>query len=186
LACLALVLLILGSISGIGVAQVGEPPPEDLKRTLELFLEKPLPLERDAFRIVVWPTFHKPVLIMVQRTASGADVVAKTLSGQGGYEVGGIDSEKTFVISHHNVKKIERTFDNAKLERFLGRDKRYDPQPDGSVMVCLDGASWEVERVVGGKYLYVERYCPEEKELIDIGYILLKNSRLKISKKELF
>ena len=173
-------------MSMVTFAQASESIPEKLAGTLESFSEKPLPAGRDAYRIVVWPTFHKPVLITIRKTDSGADVVAKTLHGQGGYEVGGIDSDKAFSISRQGFKKVERAFEKAKLESFPAREAPYVSGPYGGVLICLDGATWVIEQVVGDKYLYVERYCPAEKPLLEIGYVLLKTSGLKISKRELF
>lgn len=161
---------------------------DEISEFLAPFSENPLPTSVEAYRVTIWPTFHSPLMIRVERGTLGPRLSLKILKGQGGYQSGPpkIREEKTFPLSEKEFLRIREVFRMAGLQTMTGRDEKYDPPTGETAWICLDGANWLVEQVINGEYRNVQRTCPEEKKLHDIGYEFLKISKLRIKREELF
>lgn len=154
--------------------------------SLQKFSEKPFSEEKEAYRIMIWPTFHSPVLIRIDRNNEGIFVIAKKLGGEGGYEVRGIETEKQSKITEQHFLRFKKRLAESGFSTMVSRDTRFEKGDDGSIEICLDGSTWVLEQVLDGKYHYVERYCAEDPDLHKVGFELVNLSKLKIPKKELF
>lgn len=117
-----------------------------------------------TYRLVWLRTFHAPITVRVEVFSDGtARLIAKRLSGQGGYEPGRI------------VDRVERVLsaeEFAKLERLVSETRPFDLPP----MDCnwgSDGATWTLEANDAGAYKYVNRWSPKNGPVRDAGMLML-------------
>ena len=108
-------------------------------------------------------SFHPSVVIRIDGDSNGAHLLAKELSGAGGYDAGGIVKS----VSRRLTKDEKRT-----LGTELIRTKPFNLPPK----VCdigADGAQWIIEGVDDNGYHFVARWSPKRGGVHDLGMHLL-------------
>ena len=156
----------------------------------KLFREAPvLPvddLDAEIYRITFIPTFSNPIKIRVEKHKNEYFLIAKRLSGQGGFDAGKLKTEKRRRL---RPQEWNRLLDLLKGAGFWGLpplEKEPEPNEKGEVTICLDGSEWVIEGVRNGQYHAVNRYCPEVKSFEAIGLYLAKLSGLRVKERELY
>ena len=156
----------------------------------KLFNETPaLPTddrEAEIYRMTFIPTFFSPVKIRVERHGEEYELVAKRLSGQGGFEVGRLKDEKKRRLKPEEWSRLLALINKARFWNMPYAEKKIEPNEKGELTICLDGSEWVLEGVKDGKFHAVTRYCPDEKPFEEIGQYLAKLSGLKIKQRELY
>lgn len=112
-----------------------------------------------TLRFTWLPSFHHPVIVRIERTGHGARLVAKQLSGKGGYEPGVIEREVTRPLSATEV---------AKLDVILSTTKVLEQRPT-ECDSGLDGSQWIVEGINRDGYVFVNRWSPQEGSVHEFG-----------------
>ena len=152
-----------------------------------LFKESPvLPIDvpdYEGYRIRVIPTFGNPISIRVEKRKNQYSLVGKRLRGKGGYSVGPLKAIKNRKLNATEWKGLLQLLQGAIFWNLAYLEKSAEL---GEVSICLDGAEWILEGVREGKYHVVSRYCPDQKEFVEIGFRLLKLSKLGLKRRDLF
>lgn len=108
--------------------------------------------ENEVYRFLWLRTFHRPIVVRVERSLNSTKLVFVELSGAGGYEPGSV------------VRKEERTIGDGQWCDFLtllakaGYWKLGDDYDDSG----NDGAQWILEGVREGRYHLVDRWTPDD------------------------
>jgi hypothetical protein len=123
----------------------------------------PAAAETSTLRFTWLPSFQHPVIVRIERTGNEARLVAKQLSGQGGYEPGTIEREVRRPLSAAEV---------AKLDVILSTTKVLEQRPT-ECDSGLDGSQWIVEGVNRDGYLFVNRWSPEKGPVREFGEFAL-------------
>jgi hypothetical protein len=121
---------------------------------LAKFTEVPLEEISDAdgvFRLLWFPTFDRPTSIRISLSGDRAAVTTRRLSGKGGYEWGGFNSESARSISINEWLHLEKTVDEGCFW-YAAFGIREVPVTDGSL--------WIFEGRKDGRYNFVERTTP--------------------------
>ncbi len=110
-------------------------------------------------------TFHAPVVIRLDTTAEGAVLMTATeLSGQGGYEPGGV------------ARRVERRLsdvEGAALAEVLAETDALSQAPT-ECGLGMDGARWILESAGPGGYRFVDRWTPHEGAVRVLGLHLIE------------
>ncbi|MBK8466725.1 MAG: hypothetical protein IPL32_12925 [Chloracidobacterium sp.] len=156
----------------------------------KLFGEDPvLPVEdsnTEIYRITFIPTFHNPIKIRVEKHKNNYVLIAKRLSGQGGYDAGELKVEKKRTLGRKEWDRLLDLLRKASFWELPYLEKKQEPNEKGEVTICLDGSEWVIEGSRNGQYHVVNRYCPEVKSFQAVGLYLAKLSRLGVDKRELY
>jgi hypothetical protein len=106
-----------------------------------------------VYRFTWIPSFHPSVLVHIQSDDHGYTLLARILTGAGGYEPGGISRDTAFSLSE---------LDQAVLARLLTEAHFWSsptiPPPNG--LIGVDGSQWLLEGVEDGRYHVVDRWSP--------------------------
>lgn len=143
-------------------------------------------LEAELYRMTFIPTFFNPVKIRVERRGEEYVLVAKRLSGQGGFEVGRLKDEKRRRLTPEEWNGLLALINKFGFWNVPFPEKKQEPNEKGELTICLDGSEWTLEGVKNGKFHAVNRYCPNEKAFEEIGQFMAKISGLKIKQRELY
>lgn len=109
-------------------------------------------------------SFHPPVVVRIEGLGSATPrLVAKQLSGAGGYAPGGISKHVERPLSHQEQKLIRTALEKANVRSV----------PPKVCEFGLDGAEWIVEAVDASGYHFVDRWSPQSGEVRDLGMALL-------------
>lgn len=185
IASVATVLCLLAQ--GTSGQDLGDERPRFVEEYLAKFKEDEVLQGAETYRIVVWPTFYSPIAVRIERNGIEAKLEWKRLSGQGGYEVGGIDKSESIPISLREFNRVGKLVQEARLSEMPTRETRFDGKPgDLKAEICLDGSNWIIQSLIDTELHTVVRTCPEDKRLHRIVFELVKLSRLKIKRSELF
>ena len=156
----------------------------------KLFREVPvLPTDdpkAEIYRITFIPTFYNPIKIRVEKHNDDYILIAKRLSGQGGYDAGTLQSEKRRKLRQHEWNRLLDLLKEAGFWELPYVEKESGPNAKGEETICLDGSEWVIEGVRNGQYHAVNRYCPEVKSFEAIGLYLVKLSGLRVKERELY
>lgn len=118
-----------------------------------------------TYRFTWLRTFHGPVIVRVERDAAGGTrLIAKRLSGHGGYEPGSVDA----LVERRLTRPEQVAFDRA----LAGANHLRLPPVD--CRMGADGSRWIMEANDGGVYRYVNRWTPEDGAVRDLGDVLLR------------
>jgi len=110
------------------------------------------------------PTFDHPVIIRVTGLASAAPrLIAKQLSGAGGYGPGKIDKQVDRALTSAEVKALTQLLKQTDILTFRPRDCR----------IGLDGSEWLVEGVDSAGYHFREAWSPDKGPVRDVGMAML-------------
>jgi len=116
-----------------------------------------------VYRFTWLRTFDHPISVRVTKTKSGAELVAKELDGQGGYEPG-----KLLRTEKRNLS----TSQFQSLEDFTAAHGFWElPTLDDS-RAGADGAQWIFE-AAGQRYHFVDRWSPADGPVRAIGLRML-------------
>jgi hypothetical protein len=111
---------------------------------------KTISADASTLRFTWLPTFDHPVIVRIERSGSNARLVAKKLSGHGGYEPGIIE------------QKIDRpltSLELARLDLILSKTKILETRATNCDL-GTDGSQWIVEGVDSKGYVFVNRFSP--------------------------
>lgn len=91
-------------------------------------------------------------------------MIAKELTGAGGYEPGTIN------------RQITRTLNSAEARQLAEAMAKASPfnEPPANCELGLDGSQWMLERTERGSYDYASRWSPEKGAMRDFGMLALK------------
>ena len=107
-------------------------------------------------------TFHAPVLVRVETANGKTQLIAKELSGQGGYEPG----------------KIAREIQRELTPIEIGKLQKFASQTSGMAATeCdsgLDGSQWIIESVDSQGYHFINRWSPESGPVKGLGEYLIE------------
>lgn len=121
--------------------------------------------DRHVVRLLRLPTWGHPIAIRVERTATGATLTRRELSGQGGYDPGRIASDSTRTLRREDWRAIDAALRGARF---------FEAPALGPL--GMDGTQWILEVVDGDAYHVVDRWtmegAPTEPELQRIGALL--------------
>jgi hypothetical protein len=103
--CVIAILMLLPAISFSQELSSAEKfrSSKEFNNTLVVFKESQLISKSNQhviYRIIIVPTFYHPISIRIEQNSSDYALVAKSLSGQGGYSWGKLKKEK-----HRNLSK---------------------------------------------------------------------------------
>jgi hypothetical protein len=109
-------------------------------------------------------TFHPPVVVRLEIAGQDVRLIAKQLSGAGGYEAGTI------------AKRIDRPLtvrEGVRVRAALARTHVFAlPATEGGL--GADGAQWLFEGVDERGYHFVHRWSPKNGDVRDLGMVLLR------------
>ncbi len=123
----------------------------------------PSTVDTSTLRFTWLPTFHHPVIVRIERSRQGAQLIAKQLSGKGGYEPGKVEREVTRPLS---------AIEMAKLDTILSATKVLE-QRATDCNTGLDGSQWIVEGADHNGYHFVNRWSPQEGSVREFGDFVL-------------
>lgn len=115
------------------------------------------PEEKERFRFLYLPTFEAPIAVRVECVAASCDVIAKRLSGKGGYEPGQIAAEQRRLLTAEEIRLFRQAFEAVKF----WREQPKEPCPEDTI--CLpgtDGTRWIFEASKPGAYHVWDIWSP--------------------------
>jgi len=123
------------------------------------------PRNGDVIRFTWLRSFDPPIIVRVEGLgAASPQLIAKQLSGPGGYEPGTVNKR----IDRH-LSPVEATA----LRRMLLRTNVFD-LPALDCNGGMDGAEWIIEGAGTDGYRFVARWSPESGKVRETGLALLK------------
>jgi hypothetical protein len=134
-----------------------QPPDKYLKRFQEPDLAKPgRGMALPQIRLFLIPTFQKPLSIRGYMSKDGPQLRVVRLSGEGGYEWGGIELDKTIPLKIEVWKQLIKSMANPQVTQPLAgmTDDEINRLP------ALDGASWMLEVREKDRYFYSDVWSP--------------------------
>ena len=116
-----------------------------------------------SYRLVLIPSFDKPVVVRVWRSGSQSFLVSKRTNGKGGFEFGILDEINSRSLSEDEWNGFINLLNTAD---FFGTPARIseDPMPDG--------ATWTLEGSSNGFYRNVQRIAPTKEFEESCTYLL--------------
>lgn len=108
-------------------------------------------------------SFHPPVTVRVTADLHNSwRIVAKELSGAGGYEPGEIKRTVTRRLTSKEVADLAALMAQSPL-----------PDASGDCVIGVDGAEWIIERVDREGYHFIRRWSPADGPVRDVGLFLV-------------
>lgn len=132
----------------------------------------------EVYRLTVRPTFLKPVSIRIETRGARHVVVAKRLSGAGGYNPGRLQRETRRTLKREEWGQLLALLEAASFWTLPYDDPLAKPDAQGNERICLDGSRWTVEGVRRGQYHAVNRYCSEVQSFDALVYFIASVSGL--------
>ncbi|GMT49089.1 MAG: hypothetical protein IEMM0008_0628 [bacterium] len=126
----------------------------------------------EIYRFTWLRTFHHPIMIRVYQSGKKSFLIAKELSGAGGYDPGEM---KHNVKRQLHKKEWQNILTHVKRSSYWFLKTKIDD-------LGLDGAQWIMEGVKKGKYHVVDRWSPEKGSYRELCLYLLKLSGLKVKR----
>lgn len=117
-----------------------------------------------VLRFTWLPTFHHPVIIRFETSPNSTTLLAKELSGAGGYEPGTINRQINRKLAPAEIRQINEAM--AKMSPFN--------EPPANCELGLDGSQWMLERADKGSYDYASRWSPQNGAMRDFGMLALQ------------
>lgn len=117
----------------------------------------------EAYRLRVIPSFSAPVVVRVQRSGGAATLIAKRMSGMGGYYYGRL------------CRRAERKLEQAEFESIrscFARPAVWSAASDE----MMDGSTWSVDAIIDNEYKAHSQWSPREGPLHECAMKLLKLS----------
>lgn len=117
-----------------------------------------------ALRFSYIPSFNPSVFVRVQPDAEGVSLVAKRLTGAGGYEPGSLGRSKMVRLTPAEVERVKRAA------------RRLFQEPRDTCEIGFDGSQWLFEMVDEDGYRFVKRWSPDDGAAHDLGRLLIELS----------
>lgn len=136
-----------------------------LKAMGEASLAKSIDDNGEVYRFLWLRSFHRPIMIRVERQGRAYGIYSRELNGAGGYEPGKVLRTDRREIFLEEWCELIRLVDEAKYWQM----PRIDLEDGG-----LDGAQWILESVKENRYHVVDRWSPEDGDYRRVGVYLLK------------
>lgn len=107
-------------------------------------------------------SFDPPITVRIVMDDSGYRLIAKQLSGAGGYDPGEI------------VQSVDRMLDRKERDQIDGvrASELFAPDPEGCLL-GLDGAQWIIESSGNAGYRFGERHSPAKGAIREAGLTML-------------
>jgi len=140
-------------------------------RHLHAMSESPLAAlvdEEESYRFLWLRSFHRPVVVRMWRSGARYFIVAKRLTGRGGYDPGTLDLYWARSLSENDWDAFLLNLEHATY---------WDMQTEDLSMMT-DGAQWIMEGYREGHYHVVDRQSPQESAYRDACLFLLRQSGL--------
>jgi hypothetical protein len=122
------------------------------------------PTMSEAYRFLWLRTFHEPWAIRVERTATGAYLLAVETDGRGGYEPGRPSDSFSRTLDSRGWNAIAGCVQAADFWQMPLNDERRGE----------DGAEWIVEGLRGGEYRVISRWSPGSGPFHDLGRCFIR------------
>lgn len=121
------------------------------------------PAQISVLRFTWLPTFHHPVIVRIEVAPGFTTIIAKELSGAGGYDPGTIK------------RQIARTLSSAEARQLADAMAKASPfnEPPAKCELGLDGSQWMLERYDKGGFDYASRWSPQKGSMHDFGMLAL-------------
>jgi hypothetical protein len=157
---------------------------EQLRAAMESALKPTGTSTRAAFRFTWIPSFTPTITVRVVRNDARITLVAKRLSGSGGYEPGRIRRQVRFTLSTRQWSELSSLIDEANFWAMPSEEPE-KCDASGTCWVGMDGAQWLLEGADSTRYHFVDRWFHEDYPEFEAAcFCLLKWSGL-VSEAEL-
>ncbi len=120
--------------------------------------------QNTILRFTWLPTFNHPVIIRFEITPGSTTMIAKELSGAGGYDPGTIKRQMTRKLDSKEARR---------LTQFMATESPFD-EPPAKCELGADGSQWILERASNGAYDYANRWSPQTGSMRDFGTLALQ------------
>lgn len=121
----------------------------------------------DTYRLLMLPTWGAPVAVRVTLTSTTAEVAAKRLSGNGGYDPGTLLGDTTSSLSPTDAAR----FKSAVADSAFWSTPTSDLD---NLLRVRDGTAWVIEGRSGDRYHVVFRGSPEAGKFDQLCLVLLR------------
>jgi hypothetical protein len=126
----------------------------------------PRPASVATYRFTWLRTFHHPVVIRVEvGRGRGARLIAKELSGYGGYGPGEVRRHRERKLSPDEARRLGSALARTRLLTW--------PARDCNGLLGVDGSQWIVEARDRTGYHLVDRWSPERGPVREVGELML-------------
>ncbi len=119
-----------------------------------------------ALRFSYIPSFDPSVFIRVQSDGNGLSLIAKQLTGAGGYDPGTLGWSRKVRLTASQA---------AELRQILASEALFEEPPD-TCELGFDGSKWIFEMVDENGYRMVKRWSPREGAAHNLGRFLINLS----------
>ena len=123
--------------------------------------------ERQIVRFTWIPSFDPTVTVRLIRDGSNVTLVAKRLTGKGGYSPGHVGSSKTIQLSQDQWVRVQTLLDESEFWSSPCEEPR--TTPTGEELMQVDGDEWLLEAADFSRYHCMNRglyeYYPQFEEL---------------------
>jgi hypothetical protein len=119
-----------------------------------------------ALRFSYIPSFDRPMFIRVQSDRNGLSLIAKELSGDGGYDPGTLARSKKIRLTDKQA---------SELKEMLISESLFE-EPPATCEQGFDGSEWIFEMVDKDEYRMVKRWSPASGPAHDLGQLLIRLS----------
>lgn len=112
-------------------------------------------------------SFHHPIIVRAEWEAKGGvRLIAKELSGAGGYPPGQVKKKLNRHLSEREIRGLQMALFQPPL---------FSRAPQ----ICdttfnVDGAQWIIESAFGQEYHFVDRWSPKDGEVRRVGLLMLE------------
>lgn len=138
----------------------------------------------ESYRFLWLRSFHAPIAVRLWHFNGQRFLVAKKLSGKGGYEPGKIVISRIKSLSEEEWSSFKNFLNESSFWEIPTEEPTVE-NPDGSITVGLDGAQWIMEGVSKNRYHIVDRWSAKAKYREACLY-LLKLAGLKVKKADIY
>lgn len=128
------------------------------------------PANEQQFRFTTLPTFDRPVIVRIVMRDDGYRLIAKELSGAGGYAPGMIERSLDRMLTRKERNQVEQVL----AADLFTPDPDECSGPNGTIMVTIDGTHWLFETAERGRYEFSERDGPSKGSTRAAGLLMLK------------
>jgi hypothetical protein len=129
----------------------------------------------EVYRLLYLPAFEPPVAIRLWRDGGQAYMSVKQLSAPGGAVNGEAVFPKTMKV---NATRPLKTEEWARFQGLLKNANFWTQPTEGGRQPGLDGANFLLEGYMRGQYHVMDRWTPEEDEILQLSDYLFEISGL--------
>jgi hypothetical protein len=117
--------------------------------------------------------------VRVERLRSEHPIlVAKELSGKGGYAPGSVTERLIRPLSQEEKRALETALATTNVLSIS--PKACYQGPPGMMTIQLDGAEWIIEAIDSNGYHFVDRWSPQRGAVHEVGLMLLRMTGWKL------